>query len=229
MGTVSYAVSNLTNQYTQIASTTPTYDYAGNMTTDEQGYKYHYDYENRIIEIKKTNDTVTVAQYAYNALGRRIKAIDSVANTTTLYYYNTNWQVLCETSSGTTQRWYVYGNYIDEPLLMVAGTDKYYYVQDHLYSTAALLNSSGTVVERYEYDAYGKPRIINTNYQQLSTNNYSNPYMFTGRNVDFLDGGNLKLQYNRNRYYKYSIGRWLTRDPIGYEKIWKIWGHLTNF
>lgn len=27
---------------------------------------------------------------------------------------------------------------------------------DHLYSPAALVNSSGTVLERYEYDAYGK-------------------------------------------------------------------------
>lgn len=41
-----------------------------------------------------------------------------------------------------------------------------------------------------------------------------NPYMFTGRNVDFIDNGNLKLQYNRNRYYDYDIGRWMTRDPL---------------
>jgi len=42
-----------------------------------------------------------------------------------------------------------------------------------------------------------------------------NPYMFTGRNVDRLDNGSLWLQYNRNRYLKYSIGRWLTKDPLG--------------
>lgn len=43
------------------------------------------------------------------------------ADETTLYYHNSNWQVLAETDvNGTTQRWYVYGNYVDEPLMMVA-------------------------------------------------------------------------------------------------------------
>ena len=36
------------------------------------------------------------------------------------------------------------------------GTDDYYYVQDHLYSVAALIDEGGDVVERYEYDAYGQ-------------------------------------------------------------------------
>jgi len=36
------------------------------------------------------------AEFAYDALGRRIRKIDSDANETTLYYYNNNWQVLCE-------------------------------------------------------------------------------------------------------------------------------------
>jgi len=32
-----------------------------------------------------------------------------------------NWQVLAESdANGTTQRWFVYGNYIDEALMMVA-------------------------------------------------------------------------------------------------------------
>ncbi len=39
--------------------------------------------------------------------------------------------------------------------------------------------------------------------------------MFTGRRVDFLDGGKLTLQINRHRYYDYYTGRWLTEDPLG--------------
>jgi len=39
--------------------------------------------------------------------------------------------------------------------------------------------------------------------------------MFTGRRVDFLDGGKLTLQINRHRYYDYYTGRWLTQDPLG--------------
>jgi RHS repeat-associated protein len=33
--------------------------------------------------------------------------------------------------------------------------------------------------------------------------------------VDILDSGSLKIQYNRNRYYDYYSGRWLTHDPLG--------------
>jgi len=46
------------------------------------------------------------------------------------------WRVLAETDAAdTTQREYVYGNYLDEVLVMV-DTDAHYYAQDHLFSPA---------------------------------------------------------------------------------------------
>jgi hypothetical protein len=36
----------------------------------------------------------------------------------------------------------MYGNYIDEPIMIVSG-GIYFYVQDHLYSTAALVDTGG--------------------------------------------------------------------------------------
>jgi RHS repeat-associated protein len=70
--------------------------------------------------------------------------------------------------------------------------------------------------ERYEYDAYGNCQIMDASYNPRSSSSYGNPYYFTGRQLDFLDGGNLKIQYNRNRYYDYYTGRWLTPDPEEY-------------
>jgi RHS repeat-associated protein len=93
----------------------------------------------------------------------------------------------------------------------------YFYVQDHLYSTAALVDASGTPQERYEYDAYGQVHMLDANFADDAdgVSDCGNPYMFTGRRVDFLDGGNLTLQINRHRYYDYYTGRWLTEDPLG--------------
>jgi YD repeat-containing protein len=55
---------------------------------------YEYDYENRITKIKKPGPT-TVAEYAYNAFGRRIKKTDSIVSSQSkVYYYNDKWQVL---------------------------------------------------------------------------------------------------------------------------------------
>jgi hypothetical protein len=73
-----------------------------------------------------------------------------------------------------------------------------YYVHDHLYSPVALVYETGTVIERYEYDAYGSPTIWNADLTtERDSSNYGNPYLFTGRRVDILDSGSLKIQYNR--------------------------------
>jgi len=97
-----------------------------------------------------------------------------------------------------------------------AGPLASFYVHDHLYSPVALLNESGAAHERYEYDAYGNCHIMDASYNPRSSSNSGNPYLFTGRRVDILDSGSLKIQYNRNRYYDYYTGRWLTQDPLGY-------------
>jgi RHS repeat-associated protein len=111
---------------------------------------------------------------------------------------------------------YVYGNYIDEVLVKGSAEGIYNYIHDHLYSTVALLHGlTGVCNERYEYDAYGKPYILDSQYALRSTSSYGNNYLFTGREVDILDNGSLKIQNNRNRSYDYYTGRWLQRDPLG--------------
>jgi len=73
-----------------------------------------------------------------------------------------------------------------------------------LFSPAALIEDDGDVVERYEYDAYGKPYFFEPNLALADTqeSDYNNVILFTGRCVDFLDDDDLKLQYSRNRYYR---------------------------
>ena len=209
--TVSYTVDNLSNRYSAIGPDSLDYDNAGNLTLDADDYEYEYDYENRIVKI--TKNSTTIAEYAYDALGRRIRKIAGGA--TRLYYYNDKNQVLTAfDDSATLKEWNVFGNYIDELLLAWNG----YCIGDNLYSIAALVNASGTVLERYEYGAYGQPTVYNADYSSsYDQSQLANPqeYLFTGRRVDFLDSGNLKLQYNRNRYYSYNLRRWLTQDPLG--------------
>ena len=183
-----------------------------------------YDYENRLVKI--TDGVYNIAEYTYDALGRRIemKTYDNgEVDSTTRYYYNNNWQVLAETdydSTGPTEtqlRDYIYGNYIDEVLIMTDDSDaKHYYGHDHIFSVVTLIEPDGDAEERYEYDAYGKPTISNAGFTQTyDTSQFGNPYMFTSRHVDSLDSDDLQLQYNRNRYYDYHTGRWLTHDPLG--------------
>ena len=110
-------MDNLTNRYNSVGDANLSYDSAGNLTADKDGYEYQYDYENRIVKI--TKDGNDIGEFAYDALGRRIEKKDLVdSNNTRHYYYNNDWQVLAETNeSGTLKAWYAYGNYIDEVLM----------------------------------------------------------------------------------------------------------------
>jgi|GEM_PF-2984866 len=124
-------------------------------------------------------------------------------------------------------------------MLTVIMTDdsdaEHYYAHDHIFSVVALIEDDGDVEERYEYDAYGKPTISNAGFTQTyDTSQFGNPYMFTSRRVDSLDTDDLQLQYNRNRYYDYHTGRWLTHDPLGYVDGMNLYQYvnsnpITNF
>jgi len=71
---------------------------------------------------------------------------------------------------------------------VTAGNAVYYYHFDGLGSVAALSNNSGEIVERYSYDVFGSPTIRDANNEQLTTSNFANPYMFTGRRYDSETG-----------------------------------------
>jgi RHS repeat-associated protein len=132
------------------------------------------------------------------------------------YYYNYNWQVLCDyDDSNNLYRGYVYGNYIDEVLLGFGPTTACLYSHDHLYSPAALTDIYCNLVERYEYDAYGKCTIMDASYNTRSESQYKNPYYFQGKRLDVLDDGSFKLMVWPYRDYSTYLGRWLQAEKLG--------------
>ncbi|GMV83874.1 MAG: hypothetical protein AMXMBFR7_50580 [Planctomycetota bacterium] len=121
----------------------------------------------------------------------------------------------------------VYGTYLDEVLMMRNSTGtKYYYHANHLYSVHAITNSAGAIVEAVQsYDAYGKPTIITGAGTDAtwftgddvtgSVSAIGNPWFYTGQRLDAETG----LMYYKNRYYSAELGRFVGRDPIGYEGV----------
>ncbi|QDV43569.1 tRNA3(Ser)-specific nuclease WapA precursor [Stieleria neptunia] len=95
---------------------------------------------------------------------------------------------------------------------MFATNPKHYYHRTQQYSITALTDSSGTIKERYAYDAYGNLSIFDGSGSSRTATTEGNRYTYTGRERD----GKLGLYHYRARIYCAETGRFLCRDPIGY-------------
>ena len=143
------------------------YDANGNMTSDGT-YSFGYDYENRLTSAVGNGHS---ASYTYDALGRRrSKTVDGAA---TYFLYDAPTlaslgrspdqsvggdQVIAEyNASNTLLKKFIFGSGIDEPLVMKTFSASYYYLFDGLGSVTGITDSTGSTVETYTYDVYGKP------------------------------------------------------------------------
>jgi RHS repeat-associated protein len=89
---------------------------------------------------------------------------------------------------------------------------QHYFTHDANFNITAVVNSSGSVVERYTYNAYGQMGVLNGSFSAIFNTAIGNGYTYTGRKRDSETG----LLYYRNRYYHAQLGNFVTRDPIGY-------------
>ncbi len=80
------------------------------------------------------------------------------------------------------------------------------------YSILSLSDSSGSVVERISYTAYGQPTFTNAAGTTLSSSAKATRYSYTGREWD----PSLQLHHFRARWMSGASGRFLGRDRIGY-------------
>jgi RHS repeat-associated protein len=81
------------------------------------------------------------------------------------------------------------------------------------YSITAVTTSAGTVAERYAYSAYGEPTICDASGSVIASSTINNRYSYTGREWDATVG----LHHFRARWMSPKSGRFLGRDPIGFE------------
>ena len=160
-------------------------------------------------------------------LGRRVSRTE--ASTTTVFALSGQ-QVICDYASGaapaTSTYRYVYASYIDEPIMRRAtsGGAQLYYHRNQQYSIVAMTNSSGAVQERYAYTAYGVPTIANASGTVLTASAINNRYMYTGREWDNVIG----QYYYRARMYDAGLGRFCSRDPIGYRSDALLYSYVKN-
>src|SRR5208282_2035738 len=174
---------------------------------------YTYDSHNRMVEAEEySNSGLASAQYeetyTYNVLGDRVKEVDTnfVTTTITQFVYDRG-NVLADLSStGTVQSRYMWGDQADQILARVdAGGAVAWYLTDHLGSVRNVTDATGAIAGTITYDAFG-------NITSDSTGTFGGRYKYTGKEFDTATG----LQYNVNRYYDPTTGRWTSQDPLGF-------------
>ena len=211
----------------------------GDETTKASLQLYKYDAWNRLTEVYTDADEYgdmdpgeLVATYSYDGQHRRIEKVlgdpeDPDAKYD--YYYNENWQVVEVHKDGEDDyplEQYVWGaQYIDAPVVRFRdhtdgqgggpdGTvdDTLYYTYDAQFNVTALVTPAGAVAERYAYDPYGQVTTYDPDWTVDDTGDWDNEILYCGYRWDPETG----LYHVRNRYYHPTLGRWTTRDPIGY-------------
>ncbi len=174
-----------------------------------------WDFDNRLTGVDNTGDSTPDVTYAYDALGRRVSRTESSA---TVVYVSAGQQVIADYSSGSSPTStplyrYVWGDYIDEPILRQTGSSSLrYYHHNQQFSTIALTNFDGEVIERYAYTAYGKMDVLTASGTSRAWSTNANRYTYTGREWDDTS----MMFYFRARWYEPVLGRFMGRDPVGY-------------
>jgi len=140
----------------------------------------------------------------YDGDGNRVK--ETVGGVATNYLVDTLNptglpQVLDETVNGAVTRTYAYGlQRISENQLNGSTWTPSFYGYDGHGNVRFLTNSTGTVTDTYQYDAFG--RLI------ALTGSTPNKFLYSGEWSDSIGLYNL-----RARYYNQATGRLCARDP----------------
>ncbi len=203
-------VPNILNQYTQ-AESVSVVNGGEHEVRDYQGVHYEYINDERLKSVTSPGNSYYLY---YDALGRCVKR--TLNGATTYYIYDGEKPIVEYNSAGTIVGRNLYGKWIDEILMRtdttVNGGQPFYYQQDRNQNVTHLTNASGAVIEKYKYDAFGKPTIYAPNGTERSTSLYKNRFLFTGREYAATFG----FYEYRARAYSPTLGRFMSEDPKGF-------------
>ena len=192
-----YGNPNWRDQLTAVDGVPITYDQIGNPLNDGE---WTYTWENGR-QLARMQSIDTDASFVYNENGLRVqKTVNGVVTDYTLHGKNI---VHMTQSSNELHFFYDASN---KPSVVVFNGVPYSYVKNLQGDVVALLDSTGAVVVRYVYDAWGRP--IAKAGTLASTLGTVQPFRYRGYVYDEETG----FYYLNSRYYNSACSRFVNAD-----------------
>jgi RHS repeat-associated protein len=196
---------------------------------------FEYNAENRLVSIAPAtpDDGDTKLSFVYDYMGRRVEKTASTysgGNWTeaenTIFVYD-GWNLIEETNDTETKH-YVWGLDLSQSLQGAAGAGGLiasidesgadYCQYDGNGNVGQLLDATGTLSARYEYDPYGNIKV-----NEEATGKH-NPFRFG--TIYWED--DVGLYFYIFRPYDPRAARWLSRDPVGLSGGLNLYGFVKN-
>jgi RHS repeat-associated protein len=194
------------------------YDAEGNRTkrtkiADNTVDEYRWDYRNRLTQIVSKNaggSVIKTVGYDYDVDDQRVKktvtsATPSAGDGVENYYLDRNQIAFVTDGSGNQTFHYLYGLNVDSVMAQDSPAGMVWALADRLGSIETLTDSDGNVVNKRNFDSFG--RILSETNPSVQFR-----YGYTGRERDLESG----LDYYRARYYDPQVGRFISVDPMGF-------------
>ncbi len=184
------------------ASSSPTFDANGNMTSDGTN-TYEWDAENRLVKITYPGSGNN-SQITYDGNGHYAKIVETVSGsvTSTRQFVwsdpradNEEIKEMRDGSGAVLSKYFGYGQ--------TTSGSNYFYTRDQILSVRELLASAGTVQSQYAYSPYGEVSKLQSGVQS--------DFQFVGYYLQDPSGLNLAVR----RAFRARDGRWISRDPLG--------------
>ena len=203
-GTLSYENSNRPFQVTKLVSNNTSY--GANQTVSYNSFE----------KVSSIGEGSYGATFVYDSAGERVKMNVTQNGASILARTYIGSRYIREVQNGVTKEYTFIGGdgYSAPAVIMQQGGVKtrYYLLRDHLGSVTHVVDNSGSVLNEYSFDAWGRQRNVSTWIHYAAD---TEPALFMGRGYtghEHLPWFNL---VNMNgRLYDPVVGRFLSPDPV---------------
>ena len=176
-----------------------TYDVTNSLNPVKYNFA-QYKYEGR--RLTQYVSAGTAYEYGYNHQGLRIS---KTCNNQTTHYIYDGAKLITELAPDYRLD-FLYDEYDQLYGFVKDLNTKYFYIRDIINNILGIIDTSGNVVVKYDYTAYGKVTVV----QDSENLSRINPILYKGYYYDKESG----MYYCQSRYYVPEWGRWLNGSQI---------------